>query len=389
MTPHARFFAALLLVPAAAGIGACSAGSETRTDGPDPLVASVATAERTDIPETVEGGGTVRAATSAVLSSRIVATVLEVRVRAGDRVRAGQPLVILDGRDLEAARARSAAAVSGSVEGAAAAEADEAAARASLVLAQASFRRIDALRGRNSATPAELDEATAALRAAEARVTAARARAVERTRAVDAARADATAAAATAGYATITAPFHGIVASRSIDPGVVASPGVALLTIEDDRVFRLEVSADAARVAAVAPGLRVPVTIGAAATSVEGVVAEVARTVDPAVHALLVKIDLPRIEGLRSGTFGRAQLPGTVRTALTVPRTAVVRRGQLSLVFVESGGAARMRVVHQGRTHGDRIEVLAGIAAGERVVVDPPADLTDGRPLTVSPGRSQ
>jgi hypothetical protein len=67
-----------------------------------------------------------------------------------------------------------------------------------------------------------------------------------------------------------------------------------------------------------------------------------------------------------------------------VPATALVRRGQLSLVFVEDAGVARMRLVHAGAAGGARVPVLAGLSDGERVIVNPPAGLTDGARVTVS-----
>ena len=389
MTHHTRRHAFVLLAPAALVFAACSADTSSPPPDAEPVRATVDTAALTEVVERVDVGGTVRARTVAVLSSRIVAPVLAVHVQAGDRVRAGEPLVVLDARDLAASRTRAIAAVSAAEEAGVAAGADESAARATLVLARISHDRIAALRGRNSATAAELDEATAALRAAEARVAAARARAEERARGLEAARADVAVASITAGYGSITAPFDGIVALRSVDPGVMASPGVPLLTLEDDRTYRLEISVDASRVAGLAAGARVPVTAGAANVESEGVVAEIARAVHPAVHSTLVKIDLPPIEGLRSGMFGRARLTGPSRRALTVPESAVVRRGQLTLVFVESGGVARMRVVHAGAAYAGRTEIVAGLSEREAVVVNPPPDLADGRAIATPAGGSR
>ncbi len=102
-------------------------------------------------------------------------------------------------------------------------------------------------------------------------------------------------------------------------------------------------------------------------------VAEVAQ-VDPASHSFLVKFDLPAGVTARAGQFGRARILGPARRVLAVPAAAVVRRGQLSFAYVvDAGGAARMRMVSLGEPAADRIEVLAGLQQGDRVVLNPPA----------------
>jgi hypothetical protein len=93
-------------------------------------------------------------------------------------------------------------------------------------------------------------------------------------------------------------------------------------------------------------------------------------------------VDLPAAAAVRSGMFGRARFAGPARRALTVPSSAVVRRGQLASVFVVGGdNRARMRMVNVGDDAGGRVEIAAGLDAGERVVVSPPPTLVDGAPV--------
>jgi hypothetical protein len=120
-------------------------------------------------------------------------------------------------------------------------------------------------------------------------------------------------------------------------------------------------------------GDRVPVFLGTATTAVEGTVDEISRAVDADARALLVKIALPGIQGLRSGEFGKARFRGPTRPALTIPPSAIVRRGQLASVFVADAGVARVRLVDVREG-----EVLAGLAEAEVVILSPPAGLADG-----------
>jgi RND family efflux transporter MFP subunit len=243
------------------------------------------------------------------------------------------------------------------------------------------------LAGRKSATPQELDEATATLRGAEARTTRAAASVEEARAALDAARAGGEAAEVGASFTRVTAPFDGLVTEKLVEPGNLAVPGTPLLRIEDTSGFKLEVRIDESRAAWVSRHAGVPVTVDAPTgpRTVAGRVDEVARAIDADARALLVTIALPPADDLRAGMFGRASIPGPVRRTLTVPDEALVRHGQLSSVFVVDNGRARMRLVNAGRSQAARVEVLAGLAEGERVVVGPPAGLRDGAALVDGP----
>jgi len=337
--------------------------------------------------DTIEAGGVVRARTTATIASRIVASVSAVDVVPGDRVRAGRRLILLDAGDLTANVTRAAAAVSAATSATAAARSERDAADAALTLARSSHERISMLHAQRSATPHELDEVTAALRGAEARLAVASARIDEAAATQVAAAAARSAAAASASYAALTAPFDGVVTERLINPGDLASPGVPLLRLDDTRGFRVEVKIDESRVAGITTGQPVDIAIGARmgdegssrTANVAGHVVEISRAVDPASHTFLVKIDVPFAPTLRSGLFARARFDAGTRQAITVPRTAIVRQGQLSTLFVITArGRAQMRVVNAVEADRDRIEVLAGVAPGERIVVAPPPALRDG-----------
>jgi len=93
---------------------------------------------------------------------------------------------------------------------------------------------------------------------------------------------------------------------------------------------------------------------------------------DAASRSFLVKIELPADPRLRSGLFGRAQFSRGERQSLLIPRTAVIERGQLQGVFVlDQNKIATMRYVTLGKSYGDKVEVLAGLQGGERVVAKP------------------
>ncbi|MEZ5284262.1 MAG: efflux RND transporter periplasmic adaptor subunit [Vicinamibacterales bacterium] len=379
-----RAVAACAVCAAVLGLAACQAAPEPpAAEAGDPIDARLVRVETVQWPTSYEAGGVVRARQTAVLSSRVLAPVTEVRVSAGDRVSRGQTLVVLDSRELDAQQTRAAASASAAGLGHDAARAELDAARSALVLARATFDRIQSLAERKSATAQELDQATAGLAAAEARVAGATARVSEAEQGMAAARAGAQAAEVGASYARITAPFDGIVSARHADPGTLAAPGAPLLTLDDTSRFRLEARVDESHAQGVTVGADAQVRLDDTAADAwqSATVSEVS-SVDPERHSFLVKLDLPPGLSLRSGQFGRVRLLGTAREVLSAPRAAIVRRGQLSYAFVLDGeGRARLRMASVGETSGDRVEILAGLMAGDRVVADPPPGLEDGRPV--------
>jgi RND family efflux transporter MFP subunit len=382
--------AAPAVLAAALLAAACSSPADRQT--PPPQTASVAVTtglvDARDWPSFTEAGGTLRARLTASVSSRILAPIVAVRVRPGDRVRRGQVLVELDAAESRAQATRAGASLEAARLSADAAAADVTGADAALELARLTHQRMRTLHEQRSATTQELDAAVAALAAAESRAAAARAAAASAAATFEAAKSGATAGEIVAGYGALAAPFDGVVVERYADPGSMAAPGVPLVVIEDPQALRLEVTADATRAAGLAIGAPADVRLdadGAGAGWTEGRIAEIAR-VDPASQSFTVKIDVPAGPEWRSGIFGRARFRGPSRQALTAPAAAVIRRGQLALVFVvASDNVARLRSVRIGDAADGRVEVLAGLSAGEVVVIDPPPALKDGGPVTVTP----
>jgi multidrug efflux pump subunit AcrA (membrane-fusion protein) len=357
---------------------ACASPSGHKPDERAAAPVATAAAELSTLPSSVEAGGVVRARVTALIASRVMAPIVDVRVRAGDRIRRGDVLVTLDARDLRANDARAQAATVSAAESVRAAEADVRATESSVRLARLTHDRVAALQTKRSATSEELDQTVAALSAAEAQHASSQARLAAAAAQRDAAKAAAEAAAVTATYATLTAPFDGIVAERSADPGSMATPGSPLLTLEDPTTYRLEVRLDETRAAVVGLGGDATVQLDSRDTSVAGRIVEIAR-VDPMSHSFLVKIQLPAGSAVRSGQFGRATFSGPPRQAITVPPSSLVRRGQLTFVFVaDADRRVHLRPVSAGATANGRTEVLAGVRQGDHVVVSPSPTLGDG-----------
>lgn len=287
--------------------------------------------------------GTVASARHTTVSSEIMARIEEVRPRAGSTVEQGDVLIVLDARDLEA-RVR---------------EAEEArrAARAERDLARREAERVEGLHQRDVASQQDLDRArsrsqvaAAALEGAEQRLADAR---VARTQ------------------AEIRSPVSGRVIDRLAEPGDTAAPGVPLLRIYDPATLRIEAPVRESLAVGLRVGQPLAVEIDALARRFEGVIDEIVPFAEPGARTLLVKVRLPPHPSLLAGMFGRIEVPAGEASRLLVPAAAVERVGQLEFVTVlrPEGGTER-RLVTTGRSDGaGELEVLSGLAEGERVLL--------------------
>jgi RND family efflux transporter MFP subunit len=348
-----------------------------------PIAVRTAPAAVTDWPAVYSATGTVRARTTAAIAAKVMGYIQQVNVQVGDHVRAGQTLITLDARDLEA-NVRRAEAGRAEVQSALPElEQATAAAKANLDLAQTTFHRMEELNAKKSISSQEFDEASARLKAAQANYEMVRARRAQISSKTTTVEEEARAARIMAGYATLAAPFAGIVTTRNAEPGSLASPGVPLLTIEQEGGFRLEAAVDESRLALVRTGQSVEVALDTDPRTLTARVTEIVPAVDAASRTNIVKLDLPAAAGLRTGVFGRASFPMPSAQALTIPAAALIERGQIQSVFVVEDGTARTRLVTTGRRQGDVVEILSGLAAAEAVVVPVPAGLQDGARVEV------
>ena len=187
------------------------------------------------------------------------------------------------------------------------------------------------------------------------------------------------------GYTEIVAPFGGVITRKLADVGDLAAPGKTLLQMENPATLRLEADVPAALIGNVKPGDRLAVSIAGVANDLTGTIAEMSPAADPNSRTFLVKLDLPDAPGLRSGQFGRVAVPVGEVSAIRVPVSAVVQRGQMEIVFVVNNGHAELRLVKTGARVGDEVEVVSGLDSGETVVTGGATDLMDGQPLTIKP----
>jgi multidrug efflux pump subunit AcrA (membrane-fusion protein) len=360
---------------------------------PAPKVA-VETVSLTPISETYEAVGTIASVTTSILSSRIVGNIVSIDVASGDEVKAGQLLIQISDADVLAQLSKAKAGLSeaerahqGAAWAVLAAEAAKVSLEANRDFAEASWTRSTTLVEKGIDSKEAYDQADAQRKATTAYVAIAeevkkwlQASQTQAMARIEQARADVASAEVQLGYTRITSPVDGVVTAKYVDVGTQAAPGVSLLKIEDNKHYLLEASVAESQVGSVHLGDAAAVTIDALADKpVSGKVSVIVPASDPASRSLVVKLDLPADAGLHSGMFGRAEFVVGHRNAITVPATAIVQRGQLTFVYlVDADGNARLRLVRPGPRRGERVEVLSGLNADERVIVTKADGVKDG-----------
>jgi len=288
---------------------------------------------------TEEVVGTVRAKLHATLEAKVAGRIEQMPVVAGQAVKAGELIAVLDVREIQA-------------------KLDQA--KAMLDQAKRDHDRFAVLLQQKAVTQAEYDGMDARFRVAEGSVLEAE---------------------TMMGYARVTAPFDGVVSRKFADVGDLATPGRPLVEIEDPKALRLEADIPEALIGHVQPGAKLAIRISTVKEAIEGMVSEISPAADPNSRTFRVKFELPDAPGLRLGLFGRVAIPLGEVALPRVPASALVQRGQMEMVFIVADQKAQMRLVKSGKHYDDEVELVSGVDPGEQVVVEGAAILLDGQPV--------
>ncbi len=373
-----------LILFAAALAGCGGKAPETKSAAPaKPVSVSAVQASLARLPEVYEAAGTVRARTTSILSARLMGHIREVRVQAGDSVKAGQVVAVVDAREIETALRQAQAARNEARSAMPEVDNGIAAAKAQLDLAQATFKRMKTLFDEKSITDQEFDEVAAKMRMAEANHKMALAKREQLQARIRQANEAIAQIEIQREYAEVKAPFDGIVIERKAEPGMLASPGMPIAVVEQAGAYRLEAAIEEGRLGKIRPGLPVTVRLDAFDREFKSSVSEIVPALDPGSRTFTVKINIAGAAGVRSGQFGRARFQFGERPALAIPASALAEDGATLKVYVVEQGRARARMVTAGARSGDMVEILSGLTEGDSVIAPRPAGLADGAPVEI------
>jgi RND family efflux transporter MFP subunit len=295
-----------------------------------PTFAQTRTIELREVATTLPAEAVIEATKQATVATQVSGRIVAVSVEAGQRVQAGQVLMRIDARE--------------------AAE-NVAAAKAQLVQAEANYARTQNLFKQKFVSQAALDAADATLKSA---------------------RAQAAAAGAGASHATVTAPITGIVAQRHAELGDLATPGKPLVTVFAPGGLRAIASIPQFKLKDAQKATAAKVEFTESRRWQDGTRFEVLPTIDAQSHTATARVYLPDAEGLVPGMAARVHFVTGKAQKLTVPASAVLRRGEISAVYLLKDGKTALRQVRLGEPVADgEVEILSGLAAGETVSLDP------------------
>ncbi|THB77293.1 MAG: efflux RND transporter periplasmic adaptor subunit [Desulfobulbaceae bacterium] len=335
-------FSAILLILVL--IAACDSDHSHRSATPakvESIPVETVTVKKSAPLRQVEVMGNVQATDRAVIASRLSGNILEMHVQLGSRVAQGEQLVRISAGEIAAKVLQ---------------------AKAQLEQAERNLTREQNLLKKNAATK----ETVKSLE--EARTIAAATYKEAKTM---------------LSYASIEAPFTGVITSKPSNVGDLATPGRPLLTLEGEDRLEIATSVPESLVLGLQIGDTLPVHIPAAGLRIDGVVIEIAPAADPHSRTAPVTLSIESEPRIRSGQFARVSLAGAVGEAILVPHNVVSRVGQLEQVFIVDKDRVKLQLVKTGLSFDQQIEILSGLSEGDLVAIPTSGRLADGQPVTV------
>ncbi len=314
-------------------------GSQIKDSAPEGLETFKVEAVKTKGEVTVSG--TVESIETARIAPRVQGEVVEITVEEGDEVEKGQLLVKIHSSEMKDRVAQ--------------AKAELESAKAGLTTARLDFQRYKSLYEKDSIAKKTFDDAKSAYEAAQAKVKSAQA-AVEE-------------AETMLSYTELKAPFKGIVGSREVNLGDMAAVSRTLMTVYMPDELELVASAGEQYAAYLEVSNPVKLEVPSLGLKQESKIKEVAAKGDEITRTITVKAPLKKAKGLRPGLYGSMTFPVQMSKAIRIPKNLVKRVGQLETVNVLRNGRIEVQSVKTGRSSGDMVDVLSGLAPGDRVVV--------------------
>ncbi len=309
--------------------------------------------------------GQVEASRTANISTRVMGIITLLKVKVGDPVYKDQLLATISNQDILAKRAQTDAMI--------------AEAQATLNNAQKDFDRFTILYNQQSATAKELDNVTLQYNSAKSRLEAAKQMRNE--------------VNASLSYTSLIAPFSGTVTQKLADAGSMASPGMPILTIEQSGSYQVSASVPENLISQIHPGENALINIKSLNKTIHGLVIQVSSSSQYTGGQYIIKVSIPDNEkkGLYAGMYADISIPsknaipgGTGGDAVLVPLSSIIYKDQLTGIYtVGSDQTALLRWVRLGRTYGDRVEVLTGLAKNEPFITHADGNLYNGIPVKV------
>ena len=331
--------------------GSCGDSDKTEIDESKAIPVKSITIELSEIYSDQRFTGKVIADDRTVISTKIIGQVERVYVNEGDKVRKGELLAKIRSSDLVAKKRTTESAIRS--------------AQLNVKNAERDLQRIQSLKEKGSATTKELEGVMLAKEAAEAALMEAKHNQAEINDYL--------------GYANLRSPINGFVAERMINPGSMAAPGTPVVSIESFSELKIEVNVPEFEISKFQIGDVVNVDIDFSdVNTLAGKVDRVIPSSSSGQFKVIVSLD-DNSDIVKPGMFARVNLLKDKENVLLIDRSILIERGQLRGVYtINQQQEAMLRWIQLGRDYGEKVEVLAGLAEGEELIVSSDLKLSDG-----------
>ena len=342
----------------------CSSDDKKTSDNEQLIAVSLASSGDTDSVHQANASGKLVAKNTVNISTRMMGYITAIQAEVGQQIHAGQLLVSINNTDIQAKAGQTSAQI--------------AQAQANYNNAKKDYERFSNLFASQSASQKELDDMRARYETAKA--------------ALDAAQMMKQEVNAQFRYSNITAPISGVVTAKYMKAGDMATPGMPLLTIESPGSLQAEVMVPEEQIVQIRSGQKATVLIKSSGKEVNGTVSEVSPSSTGTGGLYLVKVEVPKTAELLPGMYVNVAFPfinkKTTSVAagqsVLVPLSAITEQGQLNGIYtVSANNTAILRWIRTGKQLGNEVEVLSGLSAGEKYIVQSDGRLYNGAKLKI------
>jgi RND family efflux transporter MFP subunit len=365
MKSKLRFIATITCsVAIAVGVGSCSNASKENSSSKTAPITVVVGYPYSDQSSNIEVSGKVEAKQVANISTKLMGYITKIYVKVGDHVGQGQLLASIESQDIQAKRAQAQAMI--------------AEAEAAYINAEKDYERFLQLYNQQSASTKELENMRLQYTSAKSRLEAAKQVRNE--------------ASAMLTYTQLRAPFAGIVTQKLADQGSMASPGMPILTVEQGGVFQIKAILPENSIGNIKQGNPVTVSIKSINKTFKAKIDELSTSslYSGGQYEMLINVPSSEKSNLFSGQYANVTIEGKSATVnqqanlILIPESSIVRKDQLTGVYtISTSGTALLRWIRLGKNHGSNVEVLSGVAANEKIIVQSNGKLYNGAPVTI------
>ena len=358
-----KYLPAFLFIVTIFLLASCSGGNEKVTANSNQKIAVTIASPSVGAQQNILASGQIESAQTANISTRMMGRITHIYVKAGDKVSKGQLLATISDEDVKAKRSQTEAMI--------------AEAEAAYVSTQKDYDRFNNLYKQQSATAKELDNATLQYNAAKARV--------------DAAMQMRNEVNAMLSYSNLIAPFAGVVTQKLSEAGNISSPGMPILTIEQNGILQVSASVAESDISQVHIGDAANVEVKSTGKNFEGKIIQINPSSQFTGGQYIIKVSIPvsAKADLYAGMFVNVSIPLKKIKAvdddiISVPLSAIVNRDELTGIYtVSNQNTALLRWIRLGKTDGDKAEVISGMSKDEKFILSSESKLYNGAPVDV------